>query len=142
MRPVDVWAEQHAYLRARLTRRGVLRTSAATAAVVGTGVASGLTSPPAYAAAPDVTEAEGPGGPKGCLSERSCRRTPSPDVPQANWRTSWTASGPRHARRRRHRAVHRWRSPRAAPSRPDHIKAEVLSRSRDRRRLRPNGTVC
>ena len=47
-------AEQHAYLRARLTRRRVLRTSVATAAVAGTGLASGLASPPAYAAAPDA----------------------------------------------------------------------------------------
>ncbi|MFB8118089.1 MULTISPECIES: purple acid phosphatase family protein [unclassified Streptomyces] len=48
-------AEQHAYLRARLTRRGVLRTSAATAAVAGVGVASGITSPPAQAATPATT---------------------------------------------------------------------------------------
>ncbi|MFD5038538.1 purple acid phosphatase family protein [Streptomyces sp. NPDC058377] len=47
-------AEQHAYLRARLTRRRVLRTSVATAAVAGTGLASGLASPPAYAAAPEA----------------------------------------------------------------------------------------
>ncbi|MCX4547973.1 metallophosphoesterase family protein [Streptomyces sp. NBC_01387] len=41
-------AEQHEYLRTKLTRRGVLRTTAATAAVAGAGVAAGA--PAAYAA--------------------------------------------------------------------------------------------
>lgn len=45
-------AEQHDYLRTRLTRRGALRTGAATAAVVGTGIglasASPRTRPPPY----------------------------------------------------------------------------------------------
>lgn len=41
-------AEQHEYLRTRLTRRGVLRTSVATAAVAGLGTA--LASSPAHAA--------------------------------------------------------------------------------------------
>ena len=39
-------AEQHDYLRTRLTRRGALRAGAATAAVVGAGLAAS----PAYAA--------------------------------------------------------------------------------------------
>ncbi|WSX27724.1 hypothetical protein OG520_11650 [Streptomyces sp. NBC_00984] len=43
-------AEQHDYLRARLTRRGVLRTSVATAAVAGAGLGTGLAASPAYAA--------------------------------------------------------------------------------------------
>ncbi|WP_406151312.1 purple acid phosphatase family protein [Streptomyces sp. NBC_01012] len=47
-------AEQHEYLRGRLTRRGVLRTSVATAAVAGTGLASGIASQPAYAATHDA----------------------------------------------------------------------------------------
>jgi len=41
-------AEQHDYLRTRLTRRGALRTGVATAAVAGAGI--GLASSPAYAA--------------------------------------------------------------------------------------------
>ncbi|MEU1072608.1 metallophosphoesterase family protein [Streptomyces sp. NPDC005878] len=41
-------AEQHAYLRTRLTRRGVLRTSVATAAAVGAGI--GTAAAPAHAA--------------------------------------------------------------------------------------------
>lgn len=43
-------AEQHEYLRSRLTRRGVLRTSVATAAVAGAGLGTSLTASPAYAA--------------------------------------------------------------------------------------------
>ncbi|WP_406422185.1 hypothetical protein [Streptomyces sp. NBC_00842] len=43
-------AEQHDHLRTRLTRRGVLRTSVATAAVAGAGVSTGLAASPASAA--------------------------------------------------------------------------------------------
>jgi len=43
-------AEQHAYLRARLSRRGVLRTSAASAVVAGTGLGAGASAPSALAA--------------------------------------------------------------------------------------------
>ncbi|MEU4348523.1 metallophosphoesterase family protein [Streptomyces sp. NPDC023838] len=54
-------AEQHEYLRTRLTRRGVLRTSVATAAIAGAGAGTGLAaSPPAYAA-PTVLTSRGSG---------------------------------------------------------------------------------
>lgn len=43
-------AEQHDYLRTRLTRRGVLRTGVATAAVAGAGLGTSLAASPAYAA--------------------------------------------------------------------------------------------
>lgn len=57
-------AEQHDYLRTRLTRRGVLRTGAATAAVVGTGTGTSLASSSAYAAptvltSPSTTPVDG-----------------------------------------------------------------------------------
>lgn len=49
-------AEQHDYLRTRLTRRGVLRTSVATAAVTGAGLAAGAgAASPAYAAPSVIT---------------------------------------------------------------------------------------
>ncbi|MFI6051805.1 purple acid phosphatase family protein [Streptomyces violascens] len=48
-------AEQHEYLRGKLTRRGVLRTTVATAAVAGAGVATAGAASPAYAAPTALT---------------------------------------------------------------------------------------
>ncbi|WP_371602781.1 metallophosphoesterase family protein [Streptomyces sp. NBC_01220] len=47
--------EQHDYLRTRLTRRGVLRTGVATAAVAGAGLGTSLAPSPAYAAPSVIT---------------------------------------------------------------------------------------
>ncbi|MFB7013713.1 MULTISPECIES: hypothetical protein [unclassified Streptomyces] len=48
-------AEQHEYLRTRLTRRGALRTGVATAAVAGAGLGTSLAASPAYAAGTVLT---------------------------------------------------------------------------------------
>ncbi|MER8088294.1 hypothetical protein ABTZ57_25035 [Streptomyces sp. NPDC094048] len=48
-------AEQHEYLRTRLTRRGALRAGVATAAVAGAGLGTSLATPPAHAAGTVLT---------------------------------------------------------------------------------------
>ncbi|WEH39507.1 metallophosphoesterase family protein [Streptomyces sp. AM 2-1-1] len=61
-------AEQHEYLRTRLTRRGVLRTSVATAAVTGAGLGTGL-----LTASPAAAHPAAPGSPT-VLTSRSTTR--------------------------------------------------------------------
>ncbi|MFG3286185.1 purple acid phosphatase family protein [Streptomyces sp. NPDC048111] len=81
-------AEQHEYLRSRLSRRGVLRTTAATAAVAGAGLATAGAASPAYAAPTALTSAARHGV-DGSLAAPFGRHLAYGGDPKTQMRVSW-----------------------------------------------------
>ncbi|MEU9098738.1 metallophosphoesterase family protein [Streptomyces sp. NPDC048361] len=81
-------AEQHEYLRSKLSRRGVLRTTAATAAVAGAGLATAGAASPAYAA-PTALTSTSRHGVDGSLAAPFGRHLAYGADPKTQMRVSW-----------------------------------------------------